>query len=838
MDLKTLNDQHITRRYRRRFVLGVLALVVLAVPAAVHSFVAVSSLFNRPSDWIPADMPVRVAFDDFARRFSVTDLVLVSWEGAKLESQELEAVTRLLAPLCEQPTQGAESPEPAQPRTAEAVLREDAEVAVAHLRQVLAEPPFHWVRNGTELLSRLTGPPVNLSRNAAIRRLSGSLVGPDGEQTCVVLSLNQTGSVHRRVVFEKIRDAIAKQLQLDRTAVAMAGGPFDGAAIDEASIRSVRTFSPPSAVVAALICLICLRSLILTSVITAIAVIGEGLVLAAVHYSGSPMNAVLIVLPPLIFVLTISSGIHLSNYYLDALAEFPKATRAQAAAIAMRAGTMPCVLASSTTVIGLGSLMLVRLEPIQVFGGVATLGLMITLALLLLILPGTMILYGGPRHITDRDLLRGDGGRDASSSWFARRMRLVLRQCLERSTVVIVLFTIGTIVMATGLLKLNTSVNLPRMFDESHPLRTQYSWFESHIGPTINGELLLRFPADRLDSDAIDRLDLVRQAHVAIARGDKIGGVLSAVSFLPAVPKGRGVSATASRSVIRAQLVDPASAVGQLGYISRDREAEVWRISFRLPMTTQSDYAPEIKALGATVNESLKQAIGAKKSPALVTPQVILTGGVQIVQEAQEILLRDLFTSFLSAFAVVAVVMMVLLRNVIGGLIAMLPNLFPTIGLFGYMGMIDMPLDIGSVMTASVALGIAVDDTIHLLSRFGSRTAKGMHRKRAAWGAMQQCGLAMLHTTLVCGLSLLVYALSDFVPTRRFAFLMFGLLSMALIGDLVLLPAIMVSRWGRYLSRPAMADPGAELFRDDDKPPLDARRLPLARRLSKRAILK
>jgi len=143
------------------------------------------------------------------------------------------------------------------------------------------------------------------------------------------------------------------------------------------------------------------------------------------------------------------------------------------------------------------------------------------------------------------------------------------------------------------------------------------------------------------------------------------------------------------------------------------------------------------------------------------------------------------------------------------------------------MGLIDMPLDIGSVMTASVALGIAVDDTIHLLSRFSSRTAKGIRTKKAAWGSLRQCGMAMVHTTLVCGLSLMVYSFSDFMPTRHFAFLMFGLLGIALVGDLVLLPALMVSPLSRFLARPALADPDSELSADEvDETQVDARRLP------------
>jgi uncharacterized protein len=338
---------------------------------------------------------------------------------------------------------------------------------------------------------------------------------------------------------------------------------------------------------------------------------------------------------------------------------------------------------------------------------------------------------------------------------------------------------------------------------------------------------LIRFPANQLGVDAIDRLELIKQAHIATSQAQDVGGVLSAVSFLPPVPQGRGLSATANRSVIRAQLVDPTSAIGKLGYISRDDIAEVWRISFRLPMTTKSDYGPEIAAVGDAVKSAI--AAASKDKPAVQTiPEVVLTGGVKVAQEAQEILLRDLFTSFLSAFAIVAVVMMLLIRSIVGGLLAMVPNLFPTISLFGFMGLTNVPLDIGSVMTASVALGIAVDDTIHLLSRFGSRTSRGIPRRAAAWGALQQCGMAMIHTTLVCGLSLLVYSLSDFVPTRNFAFLMFGLLGTALLGDLFLLPAIMVSPLGTFMAKPVLADPGAELKNSPHETShIDVRRVPM-----------
>ena len=825
MDLKKLNDDEITGRYQRRFAVGAVAVVILAFPAAIYSFFAVTGLFNRPADWISADTPVRIAFDDFTSRFSVTDLVLVSWEGAQLGSPQLDEATRLLRPLCDEEGVGPTAETAATKSLAN--LKESSQRSITKLLGTLDGKPLHWARSGTEILQKMTDAPASLPRASAIKRLTGSIVGSDGKQTCLVISLNELGSVNRRVAIAGIRKSLALQFAIGQEVIAMAGGPYDGTVIDEASIRSVRTFSPPSAIVAALLCFFCLRSFVLTATITAIAVIGEGLVLTAVYFSGTPMNAVLIVLPPLVFVLTISSGIHLSNYYLDALREFPTATRAQAAAIAMRAGTLPCLMAASTTVVGLGSLTLVRLEPIRIFGIVSVMGLIVTLALLLLVLPGAMLLYGGPREVSDREMLHGPQG-ESSRQRLRRRLRLLLRGVLRRPVAVIVAFTLCTVALGVGLFSLNTSVNVPRMFDATHPLRTQYDWFEANIGPTVNGELLLRFPTGQIAEDAIDRLELVKEAHVATARANDVGGVLSAISFLPPVSNARGLSATANRAVIRGQLMDPESAIGKLGYLSRDDEAEVWRISFRLPMTTSSDYAQEIEAIGTSVSDAIKKSIGDAKDRSM--PEVVLTGGVKVAQEAQEILLTDLFASFLSAFAIVAVVMMFLLRSIPGGLIAMMPNLFPTVGLFGFMGLIHLPLDIGSVMTASVALGIAVDDTIHLLSQFASRTARGLSRRAAAWGALEQCGMAMVHTTLVCGVSLLVYSFSDFVPTRRFAFLMFGLLAMALLGDLLLLPAIMISRLGVLLSKPIVADPGAELrgVVPNKAEPIDARRVPPA----------
>jgi len=140
--------------------------------------------------------------------------------------------------------------------------------------------------------------------------------------------------------------------------------------------------------------------------------------------------------------------------------------------------------------------------------------------------------------------------------------------------------------------------------------------------------------------------------------------------------------------------------------------------------------------------------------------------------------------------------------GVMAGLVAMIPNLFPMVLLFGILGWTRAALDIGSVMTASVALGMAVDGTFHFLTFF-RRALRGRDGRAAAvCDAYRQSAGALVQSALVCGIGILAFAASPFAPTRRFAWMLSLLVFAALVGDLVVLPALLTTRAGRWF-RPA-----------------------------------
>jgi uncharacterized protein len=196
---------------------------------------------------------------------------------------------------------------------------------------------------------------------------------------------------------------------------------------------------------------------------------------------------------------------------------------------------------------------------------------------------------------------------------------------------------------------------------------------------------------------------------------------------------------------------------------------------------------------------------------------VVYTGIVPVVYKAQRTLLESLIQSVAWAFVLIAIVMACLLshgRNLIDGLrplnllqaivcgaVSMIPNVFPVVIIFGIMGHSQLLVDIGSMMTASVAMGVAVDDTIHFLTWFRDGLRKGMDRRDAIFRAYRYVAPAMTQTTIIGGLGLSVFALSTFTPTQRFGTLMLALLMAALLGDLIFLPALLASPIGRIFTQ-------------------------------------
>ena len=209
-----------------------------------------------------------------------------------------------------------------------------------------------------------------------------------------------------------------------------------------------------------------------------------------------------------------------------------------------------------------------------------------------------------------------------------------------------------------------------------------------------------------------------------------------------------------------------------------------------------------LKDLDAAERDALQNSMGADHDADWIYPagfSAKYTGMVPLVYQTQHELIKGLTSSLIMAFVLIAIVFIFLLRSIPAGLIAMIPNVFPVVVVFGYMSYAGILVDVGTMMTASVALGVAVDDTMHYLTWFSEGVSAGMTPKEAALNAYRRCATAMTQSTLIAGLGLSSFAFSTFVPTQRFGVLMLAILFAAEFGDLIFLPALLTCKpFGRF----------------------------------------
>jgi predicted RND superfamily exporter protein len=371
-----------------------------------------------------------------------------------------------------------------------------------------------------------------------------------------------------------------------------------------------------------------------------------------------------------------------------------------------------------------------------------------------------------------------------------------LSDFISKSAVTIALIGLGLMLLAGfGLQRVRTSINVQDLLAGSSRTLRDYRWLESNLGPMASVEIIVRFDRDN-DWDILRRIQLVRVIQAKTRQLEHVGGVTSVATFAPGIPRARGIRSLARRSLIRRTLERQRPDLIASDWLHETAEQQSWRISARVAALENVDHGQFLQRLRDHL------------SPLLVGPDrpgiaATYTGLTPMVYAAQRALLNDLIASFLTALSLVTLIVVLVQGSIGVGLLAMIPNVFPAMILFGTMGWLNVKVDIGSVMTASVALGMAVDGTIHFLTWYRRERRNNCTPAEAVRHTYHHCGTAMTETTIICGLGMLVFAASGFVPTRRFAFMMAALLSTALVGDLVLLPALILSPVGQFVFRGA-----------------------------------
>jgi predicted RND superfamily exporter protein len=157
-------------------------------------------------------------------------------------------------------------------------------------------------------------------------------------------------------------------------------------------------------------------------------------------------------------------------------------------------------------------------------------------------------------------------------------------------------------------------------------------------------------------------------------------------------------------------------------------------------------------------------------------------------------LIREMAKSTVLAFGGIFLLMAVLFRSVKVGALAMVPNMFPLVAAAGFMGFAGITVRSSIALIFAVALGIAVDDTIHMIARYRRERAAGRSRRTATALSVRRTGRPVVLTSIVLLAGFLSFTISDFKATNHFGLVASVTIVTALIGDLLLLPGLWLLR--------------------------------------------
>ncbi len=759
---------------------------------------ALKSNKNNVQDWLPADYPETTNFKWFMKHFAGDEFILVSWDGVTFDDQRIRMMREKLVP---------------------------------EKRDSTRETDFYFrnVLSGADLVEHLTKEPLNLDRQEAIEKLKGSVVGRSGESTCMIFTLSDYGKIAgARKAVNRIRQVATQECNIPMAKLHLGGPAVDNAGMDEAGDGTVLRLASVACIVGISISWWCLRSFRLIAIVFFAGVYCAALSLAIVYYTGTTMNSILITMPALVYVAAISAAIHLSNYYRDTAVE---EGLLGAPSRALQHAALPLGLATATTAIGLASLVTSELVPIRLFGVYSAIGVVASLLPLCFFVPAAFELWPlRGKHLESSGETTVAAGPTFSPRWWNLGQGIVRNHALVTVAGIVVLAFFGW-----GAMQVKTSTQLLRMFDPKSKIRADYVWLEKNIGDLVPMEVVFKFDNDVNELSTLDRMRLIEHLEKSIKghHFESAGDLTSTMSAATFVGSKLYADAThrkqfesspekllegdksvvslfdkrASHSrVMRKKLEANRQQFIDLDFVEDEKlkdeqggekDYELWRVSARVSALADINFAHFQKELA----EQVDRVLGDDQAKLAKGIEVVYTGLVPLIDKSQRSLLDGLVFGFVIDLVVVTIVMILAIREWSAGIVLLLPSIFPVVIVFGTMGLMGIIVDTGTVMAPGVALGVTIDDVVHFMLKYRNGLEQGLDRRQSIMMAYKGCARPMYQSWGVIGIGLSAFILSPFTPTQAFGYMMVTLLSAALIGNLVLLPAVLAGPFGSLFGR-------------------------------------
>jgi predicted RND superfamily exporter protein len=485
--------------------------------------------------------------------------------------------------------------------------------------------------------------------------------------------------------------------------------------------------------------------------------------------AGESIGIGTVILTPLLLAVGVAYSIHVVSRYYDEVR--PDRTPREVVTATLDHVWVPTGIAALTTVLGFGTLGFSSIPATRSLGIYASFGISAIFLASITAVPALLVLLPLPK--TSGEAERPKPGR------VTELVAQLGAQLIRRRGLILAVSLTAVLVSAWGATRIQVETDFLTFFSPQSVIRQDYD----RIADTLAGTQPLFVVVQGKEAQAMSRFETLQAMHdlqVFMEKHPKVDQTISLVDYLFVVRKALDPEITSRAPQSQQEvaqvllLIDPT----ELRPVVTPNFVRA-----NIVVRTRLSASGELRSFVESVEKfAADRFIGSVS----VKP----TGGVVLLNRSADTLARGQVISLLQIVAVLLVILSILFLSIRVGLLSLVPNVVPIAMLFGIMGWFGVSLNVSTSMIAAIAIGIAVDDTIHFLNCFNGALRDTGNQEEAVVSTMRVVGQPIVFTSIALAVGFLILPLSNFQPIKDFGFLSATVMMLALFGDLFVLPAV------------------------------------------------
>jgi len=602
--------------------------------------------------------------------------------------------------------------------------------------------------------------------------LRDKLLSDDGELALIVIALHREaveGGALRDVVGQ-IQNTVDQGLEGTGLRARLSGAPVMQLEIRNAVERDRLVYNGLGFAIGALIAMVFFRRLSLVIIAAAPPALAILWSLGVLGWLDFRLNLFLSVMSPLIMVMAFSDTMQITFAMRDRLVKGDGKVAALRYAI-LTVGPA-CVLTVATAAASFITLLFSDSALIRTFGAAGALSCVIAYVAVITVAPLLgMLLLGNQHDLKDVRPERDDGAMNALRrlcEWIADRV--IARPIFFASLSVV-------LIVAFGFAHLTLEPRY-RLADQV-PDREQALEASGRLDAKLTGanpvHILIAFPDGTRVFDA-EALDVTRKVHAIVERQSGVGNVWSVETLRQWLERGGDDTIETLKQYVE---MLPENLVRR--FVAADQRSVV--VTGRVPDLDANALLPVIDAIDASLDDIRS---------AYADYEIAVTGLPAIAARNSAEMIGQLNLGLTAEMVFVAALIGLAFRSLLIGFVSALPGLFPIFASGALLALTGEGLQFASIVALTVAFGLGLDATIHYLNRLQQEDYPGADPAEVIKRATVLIGPALMLTTIVLAFGLAVTVFSDLPSLRLFGRLAAITLVAALIGDLMILPSVML----------------------------------------------